>query len=502
MANLLVNGHTNVHTNGLTNGHAKNGYLNGRSNHHHSDLYKVSDLVLQDEDRALEIKQYLQRLILSDEDVDQIGKVFENEMRVALKGGQSSLQMENTYIPELPNGKESGRFLALDLGGTNFRVILMEVFEGKIVTEIVQKYDIADETRIGLNGCLFEYLADCVLDFVTKRGIENEPFPMGFTFSFPMTQHSLKSGCLLCWTKSFNIQELVGKDVVQILQASLNKRGLGHIEVLCILNDTTGTLVQGASMDKRAKIGIILGTGSNCAFLERADRVEHWEGDRHGEKNVIIDIEWGAFGDNGTLDFIRTRFDVEVDNASLHQSFTFEKYISGKYLGEVVRVVLRDLIADGLLFQRAPKNLFPSSWKFGTDNVSNIELDTVLKHTNPHHNNSHTIAVLKKYNYVYYQDYDEDDINIIQYVCELLSHRAAQLVSACTAKLLNRMQDDDITIAVDGSLYKHHPRFKTLMQKYIEGLTHKKFNLMLAEDGSGKGAGLVAAIAQRLQSIY
>lgn len=53
-------------------------------------------------------------------------------------------------------------------------------------------------------------------------------------------------------------------------------------------------------MDRKTRIGMILGTGSNAAFLERADRVHHWEGERHGEKNVIIDIEWGAFGDKGT----------------------------------------------------------------------------------------------------------------------------------------------------------------------------------------------------------
>lgn len=114
---------------------------------------------------------------------------------------------------------------------------------------------------------------------------------------------------------------------------------------------------------------MILGTGSNAAFLERADRVHHWEGERHGEKNVIIDIEWGAFGDKGTcelfsssstsksrkrlpfsitlditneqscinenngslnvysfagsIDFIRTEHDKEVDNGSLlKRSFT------------------------------------------------------------------------------------------------------------------------------------------------------------------------------------
>lgn len=58
--------------------------------------------------------------------------------------------------------------------------------------------------------------------------------------------------------------------------------------------------MEGARLDNKTRIGMILGTGSNAAFLERADRVQHWEGERHGEKNVIIDIEWGAFGDKGT----------------------------------------------------------------------------------------------------------------------------------------------------------------------------------------------------------
>lgn len=99
------------------------------------------------------------------------------------------------------------------------------------------------------------------------------------------------------------------------------------------------------------------------------------------------------------------------------------------------------------------------------------------KRIDPNHNNSHTIDVLSKFNYVLYRDYDIDDINIVQYVCDIVSHRAAKLVSICTATLLNRMQDDDITIAVDGSLYKHHPRFKKLMQQYITDLTHKKVRI-------------------------
>lgn len=38
---------------------------------------------------------------------------------------------------------------------------------------------------------------------------------------------------------------------------------------------------------------------------------------------MIVDIEWGAFGDNGVLDFIKTSWDRAVDSKSLLvKSFT------------------------------------------------------------------------------------------------------------------------------------------------------------------------------------
>jgi len=33
---------------------------------------------------------------------------------------------------------------------------------------------------------------------------------------------------------------------------------------------------------------------------------------------VIINTEWGAFGDNGCLDFMRTPIDKEIDNVSIN----------------------------------------------------------------------------------------------------------------------------------------------------------------------------------------
>jgi hexokinase len=165
-------------------------------------------------------------------------------MLSALDEKVSSLQMENTYIPELPNGTEEGIYLALDLGGTNFRVILLELANGKFLREEFKFYHISDEARLGCGISLFDYLAECVKDFMILKNIPiNANVPMGFTFSFPMKQHSLHSAELVTWTKSFNCPSVVGCDVVQLLQSSLRKQGMKNIEVLCILNDTTGTLV-------------------------------------------------------------------------------------------------------------------------------------------------------------------------------------------------------------------------------------------------------------------
>lgn len=66
-----------------------------------------------------------------------------------------------------------------------------------------------------------------------------------------------------------------------------------------------------------------MGTGSNGCYMERAERVQHWESRHERVRDVVVDIEWGAFGDNGCLDFLRSSFDKEVDdNSLLPASFT------------------------------------------------------------------------------------------------------------------------------------------------------------------------------------
>jgi hexokinase len=58
-----------------------------------------------------------------------------------------------------------------------------------------------------------------------------------------MLQKGLDVGILVTWTKSFNCPSVVGRDAVQMLREAINRRGDTHVEVLAVLNDTTGKFI-------------------------------------------------------------------------------------------------------------------------------------------------------------------------------------------------------------------------------------------------------------------
>ena len=155
----------------------------------------VIKLNLRNKEKQQSVLDTLEGLSISSENVCKLRETFENEVEKGLLGGlkASSLQMENTYVPELSNGKEKGSYLALDLGGTNFRVMLLELEGGKIVSEKVSYYTLDDSTRLGPGTQLFDFLAKCIMDFIKIHKLDhcNKVLPLGFTFSFPMTQRGL-----------------------------------------------------------------------------------------------------------------------------------------------------------------------------------------------------------------------------------------------------------------------------------------------------------------------
>lgn len=164
--------------------------------------------------------------------------------------------------------------------------------------------------------------------------------------------------------------------------------------------------------------------------------------------------------------------------------------ISGMYMGELVRSVSACLTRQGLMFGgKGSEELF-TPHMFKSAYVSAIESDPKGVYTN-------TKAALDEVNL---QHATEEDYENLRMICNRISTRAAHLCSAALATVLNRLKKPHTTIGIDGSVYKHHPNFNVLMEKKVAELTNPeyKYTLMLSEDGSGRGASIVASVAHRM----
>ncbi|XP_068217429.1 hexokinase type 2 isoform X3 [Palaemon carinicauda] len=437
------------------------------------------------------VKEICEELILSQENLKEVCDVLHEELNKGLgkdTNPEAPIKCFPTYVRELPNGKEKGRFLALDLGGTNFRVLLIQLGEECSMDSRI--YAVPQPIMVGSGDGLFDHIADCLASFIKERDLGEELLPLGFTFSFPCKQEGLTKARLARWTKGFKCAGVEGRDVVELLKAAIARRGDVKIKICAVLNDTTGTLMSCAWKNHNCRIGLIVGTGTNACYMEKLEKVELWDGELDEPHQVIINTEWGAFGDNGCLDFIRTEYDNNIDRESINPGRQlYEKMISGMYMGEIARQVIIRLVAEGLLFGGQSSEILEEKGSFFTKYISEIESDK-----DGDYNNCRVILEELGLN----SATDTDCANV-RHVCECVSRRAAYLAASGVAVLLNRIQEESVTVAVDGSVYRFHPHFHNLMTEQISQLIKPgmKFSLMLSEDGSGRGAALVAAVASR-----
>ncbi|XP_030139660.4 hexokinase-3 isoform X1 [Taeniopygia guttata] len=438
------------------------------------------------------VDEVLAPLRLSRDDLEKVQALMRQEMDRGLckeTNATASVRMLPTYVSHTPDGTEQGDFLALDLGGTNFRVLVVRIREEGIsmASEI---YVIPAAIMQGTGEELFDHILDCIIDFQMKQKLMTHMLPLGFTFSFPCKQVGLDKALLLTWTKGFSASGCVGEDIVQLLRdAAKRKRHLG-MQVVALVNDTVGTMMACGYDDPRCEIGLIVGTGTNACYMEEMRNVGTVEGD---EGRMCINMEWGAFGDNGCLDHLFTHFDKVVDESTINPGKQrFEKLISGMYLGEIVRQILMVMVEKELLFQGKPCPKLQTKDIFKTKFLSTIEL------------NGLALGQIRTILNELELDATFEDSALMREVCQTVSLRAAQLCAAGLAAVVEKMRENrgldqlSVTVGVDGTLYKLHPCFSSNLQKTLKDLAPKcDVTFLLSEDGSGKGAALVAAVASR-----
>ncbi|TNN56183.1 Hexokinase-2 [Liparis tanakae] len=356
----------------------------------------------------------------------------------------------NRRSPFLP--AEKGDYLALDLGGTNFRVLHVRVVEEeqKVLKMDSQICAIPKEMMLGPGEQLFDHIATCLNDFLVSQNLKGQTLPLGFTFSFPCEQKEIDKSILIRWTKGFNCSGVEGHDVVKLLKEAIHRRGDYEIGSVAMVNDTVGTMMSCGYRDQSCEIGMIIGTGTNACYMEEIKNVRRVEGE---DGRMCINTEWGGFGDDGALKDVQTEFDVTVDESSINPGVhTFEKMISGMYLGEIVRLLLVRLTENQLLFGGRTSEALLTPDAFETKFMSEIEeRDGGLENTQK----ILTELGLK---------WDAVDARVVRLVCNAVSSRSARLCGAALATLANRIRINrrlehlKTTVGVDGTVYKKHPK--------------------------------------------
>ncbi|KAM3405466.1 hypothetical protein ACQJBY_008133 [Aegilops geniculata] len=410
-------------------------------------------------------------------------------MERGLRGdSHSQLKMLISYVDNLPTGDEHGLFYALDLGGTNFRVLRVQLGgrEKCVAKQQYQEVSIPPHLMVGTSLELFDFIASVLAKFVETEGDEfhlpvGRQRELGFTFSFP-----------------------VGEDVVAELSKAMERQGL-DMKVSALVNDTVGTLAGGRYMDNDVVAAIILGTGTNAAYVEHANAIPKWTGLLPKSGNMVINTEWGSFkSDKLPL----SEYDKALDFESLNPGEQiYEKLISGMYLGEIVRRILLKLAHDAALFGEVVPAKLEMPFVLRTPDMSAM-----------HHDASHDLKILgsKLKDIVGVADTSLEVRYITRHICDIVAERGARLAAAGIYGILKKLGRDKVprdgspmprtVVALDGGLYEHYKKFSSCLEATLSDLLGDEASsslvAKLANDGSGIGAALLAASHSQYADIY
>lgn len=442
---------------------------------HHAPPYKSM------EELAAEVKKLFEKP-LADKRLFDLSSQLQVQYRESLQC--STISMLPSFQHTLPTGQEQGDFLALDVGGSTFRVALIRLCGKKddsdgLQVRRVRSYAIDEAIRDLPGQAFFDWMAQRIGDMATEysyiTGTTNAFLRMGLAWSFPVEQTSSSTGKLLAMGKGFRAsQGLEGEDVGELVMRGCRARGL-NVAICAIVNDSAATLLSQAYRDPATRMSLILGTGVNAAVYlplsalgpgKLGERPDKWHA---AAKSVVVNTELSMFGKEIMP---TTRWDEELNLRHKMPNYQpLEYLITGRYLGEIVRLVLLEAITTrGLFAGYVPEHL-DEAYAFDTRIVGAFESDRSegLESAQAAFMAAHpmlsppTLA----------------ELNFIRDVAKLVSRRAsAYLATALHAFWVVSSWNSDhqagkferTTIACDGSLMEKYPGFRKATQRCLDRL--------------------------------
>ena len=544
----------------------------------------------------------------------------------------STEQFLPTPITSLPSGTEKGKFLAIDLGGTNLRVGFVELlgqssrarqhdstgpsFGGAASRDLSSekpqlrrtlektwpigehlKMDQADDLFSWIGHCIAEVVSDGVradLQADVDEHVALKQLDMGITFSFPMKygvpfqlaitsllisfnapQYSIPSALLnvsLTLPRQESLHEAtpmpMGKgftippnlNLGKMLLAGYERHAatpmtfdgesnvssalsktfrLPRLRIAAITNDTVATIASKAYTVKsrpnsRVVMGLIVGTGTNATIPmklkdispSKVSQISLPPSTDPEEAQVIVNTEWAINGSAAPLRELGllSKWDLILDKASEAPGFQpFEYMTAGRYLGELVRLIVLDLLTSKLGIEQEK---LPVGLRRRNDLTTTFLATSVAR--------AGTIQYLVKELQTHLPSPEQSDwswtdqtAEILRVVARTLQIRSAGLVAAATIGLLGctgevRLRPgvaenldinglhseqatldqgvEELVVASTGGVMTHYPAYQETCQNFIEAIlqheggraAQQRVVLRQALDGGIIGAGVLA----------
>ncbi|MFZ2147259.1 MAG: hypothetical protein WAV28_08570 [Sedimentisphaerales bacterium] len=426
-----------------------------------------------------------------DIDMDACCDIFIQEMQGGLAGKASSLAMIPTYIEvggDIPADKP---VIVLDAGGTNFRVATVYFDDprrpqaGAVIENFVQK------PMPGLNkdagkeeffGTIVEYMADVV-------DVSND---IGFCFSYPTEILPNKDGRLIRFCKEVKAKQVEGELIGENLVAAIEAAGYKGSKRIVILNDTVATLLAGqaeglvrikppfgrSAFPNRAfdsYVGFILGTGSNCCYIESNRNITKMA-DLEPDREQIINVESGSFGKAP-----RGKIDLKLDESTLDPGrYTFEKMFSGAYLGALCLKTLQEAGRQGLFSKAVTEELL------AIEDLETKDVNSFMYF--PDGNNPLAVSCSRG---------QEQERIAVWYLLDGLIERAAKLVAFLLSSVVLKTDKGNnpctpVCITAEGTTFYELKSLKMKVEYYLKNFLEERHNRFV-EIVSAENATLIGA---------
>ncbi|KAI9482983.1 MAG: hexokinase-domain-containing protein [Benjaminiella poitrasii] len=456
----------------------------------------AKDLIHTEESKHDALHQLEKQLDLKTDQLKKISELLQAEMDTGLNKGDTNcnVPMLPSWICSHPTGQEKGEYLGLDLSGSYIRVYLVTLHgQGRITTR-QQKYTIRDSLKVGPVNNLIDFMAECVDSFLTfvNKGDSKNPLLLGLCISFPLHQTAINNAYILRWTKDFEITGADNKNMVELLQTSLRKRELPVI-VKAAVNGASGCLLAHSYRSLDTLLACTVSTGTNAAYWEKMSDI-HKINAKNPDEEMILNTEWGSFGDTKSETIPHTFYDIRVNRQSVNPGIhVYEKMCAGLYLGEIVRLILVDFTDRRLLFDAQYSTELNTAYNFESAYMSAIERDDTPELEDTKH-------LLE--NVMNLKTTTMTDRTMVKRICELVGRRAARLVAAGMSAIISKRNalEAGLTISVEGTIYEHYSNFPDRVNaalRELYGDNVERINIGVARDGNGIGAALAAMIASK-----